>query len=51
MAGFEFAYRLSGGAPTIQDLLSKNTATHTKGDLVGLDHPSLKAEDLSRYIL
>lgn len=37
MAGFEFAYRLSGGAPTIQDLLSKDTATHTKGDLVNLE--------------
>ena len=37
MAGFTFAYRLSGGAPTIQDWLSKDTATHTKGDIVNLE--------------
>ena len=37
MAGFEFAYRQSGGAPTIQDLLFKDTETLTKGDLVNLE--------------
>lgn len=37
MAGFEFAYRLSGGAPTIQDLVFKDTETITKGDLVNLE--------------
>jgi len=37
LAGFTFAYRLSGGAPTIQDWLSKDTATHTKGDIVNLE--------------
>jgi len=37
MAGFTFAYRLSGGAPTIQNLLFKDTETLTKGDLVNLE--------------
>lgn len=37
MAGFEFAYRLSGGAATIQDLTFKDTETITKGDLVNLE--------------
>lgn len=37
MAGFEFRYRLSGAAPTIKDLLSKDTATHTAGDIVNLE--------------
>src|SRR3990167_4986417 len=37
MAGFTFAYRLSGGMPTIQDLLFKDTETITKGDLVNLE--------------
>lgn len=35
--GFRFAYRLSGGAPTIQDLTFKDTETITKGDLVNLE--------------
>lgn len=37
MAGFTFAYRLSGGNPTIQSLLFKDTETLTKGDLVNLE--------------
>lgn len=35
--GFHFRYRLSGGAPTILDLLCKDTETLTKGDLVNLE--------------
>ncbi len=35
--GFHFAYRLSGGDPTIQEILAKDTATYTRGDLVALD--------------
>lgn len=35
--GFRFAYRLCGGAPTIQDLLFKDTETITEGDLVNLE--------------
>ena len=37
MAGFEFAYRLSGGEPTIQDIVFKDTETLTKGDFVNLE--------------
>lgn len=37
MAGFTFRYRLSGGAPTIQTLKSKDTETLTKGDLLNLE--------------
>lgn len=37
MAGFTFAYRLSGAAPTIQDLLFSDTETLTKGDFVTLE--------------
>jgi hypothetical protein len=37
MAGFSFRYRLSGGAPTIQVLKSKDTETLTKGDLLNLE--------------
>lgn len=37
MAGFTFRYRLSGGAPTIQDLTFKDTETLTAGDLVNLE--------------
>ncbi len=37
MAGFKFAFRESGGAPTIVDLLFKDTETLTKGDLVNLE--------------
>jgi hypothetical protein len=32
-AGFRFKYRLSGGPPTIQNLLCKDTETLTKGDI------------------
>lgn len=35
--GFRFRYRLSGAPPTIQKILSKDTATHTQGDLVNLE--------------
>ena len=41
MAGFTFAYRLSGGAPTIQDILFKDTETLTKGDLLNLESGEL----------
>lgn len=34
---FTFAFRESGGAPTIVDLLFKDTETLTKGDLVNLE--------------
>jgi hypothetical protein len=37
MAGFTFAYRESGAAPTILDLTFKDTETLTKGDLVNLE--------------
>ncbi len=37
MAGFKFRYRLSGGAPTIQDLIYKDTETLTAGDMVNLE--------------
>ena len=37
MPGFRYRYRLSGGAPTIQDLLFKDTETLTKGDMVNLE--------------
>lgn len=36
MAGFEFRYRLSGGPPTIQDVVS-GTATWKKGDMAILN--------------
>ena len=35
--GFRYRGRLSGGEPTIQDLLFKDTETLTKGDLVNLE--------------
>lgn len=41
MAGFHFRYRLSGGAPTIQSLLCKDTETLTKGDIVNLESGEL----------
>jgi hypothetical protein len=41
MAGFAFRYRLSGGAPTIQDFLFKDTETITKGDMVNLESGQL----------
>lgn len=37
MAGFTFAYRLSGGAPTIQSIVMKDTETLTKGDMANLE--------------
>lgn len=37
MAGFTFAYRESGGAPTIMDLTFKDTETLTKGDMLNLE--------------
>lgn len=37
MAGFTFRFRESGGAPTILDLLFKDTETLTKGDMVNLE--------------
>ncbi|MFH0983666.1 MAG: hypothetical protein V2A79_19290 [Planctomycetota bacterium] len=37
MAGFTFRYRLSGGAPTILDLLSTDTLTVYKGDFMNLE--------------
>lgn len=37
MAGFTFRYRTSGGAPTVQDILCKDTETLTKGDLANLE--------------
>lgn len=37
MAGFTFAYRLSGAAPTIQDFLFADTETLTKGDMINLE--------------
>lgn len=35
--GFRFAYRLSGGAPTIQEFVFQDTETITKGDLVSIE--------------
>jgi hypothetical protein len=37
MAGFVFRYRLSGGAPTIQEYLFKDTETLSKGDMLNLE--------------
>jgi hypothetical protein len=37
MAGFTFAFRESGAAPTILDLTFKDTETITKGDMVNLE--------------
>ena len=37
MAGFTFAFRESGGAPSIVDLLFKDTETLTKGDMANLE--------------
>lgn len=37
MAGFTFAYRLSGGSPTIQPITTADTATYYKGDIVNLE--------------
>jgi len=36
MAGFTFRYRASGGAPTIESVLSGLTGTLTKGDMCSL---------------
>lgn len=37
MAGFQFRFRESGGAPTVRSLLFKDTETLTKDDLVNLE--------------
>ena len=37
MAGFTFAFRESGGLPSIVDLLFKDTETLTKGDMANLE--------------
>ena len=37
MAGFDFRYRISGAAPTIQVLKAKDTETLTKGDILNLE--------------
>lgn len=34
---FQFRYRLSGGAPTVQPLVMKDTETLTKGDFANLE--------------
>lgn len=41
MAGFTFAYRLSGAAPTIQNLLCKDTDTLSRGDIANLESGEL----------
>jgi hypothetical protein len=35
--GFKFAYRLSGGAPTIQEAVFQDSETITKDDLVSIE--------------
>lgn len=35
--GFRYRGRLSGGPPTIQDILAADTATYYKGDVVNLE--------------
>lgn len=37
MAGFQYRYRISGGQPTIQNIVFKDTETLSKGDLVNLE--------------
>lgn len=37
MAGFEFRFRESGGAPTIRTITAKDTETLTKGDLINVE--------------
>ena len=37
MAGFEFRYRIGGGAPTVQTVIAKDTETLTKGDILNLE--------------
>jgi hypothetical protein len=37
MAGFTFRYRLSGGAPTIQNVVQKDTELLTAGDMLNLE--------------
>ncbi len=41
MAGFTYAYRLSGGAPTVQSLVFKDTETLSKGDIANLESGQL----------
>jgi methionine aminopeptidase len=37
MPGFNFRYRIGGGAPTVQKVVFKDTETLTKGDIVNLE--------------
>jgi hypothetical protein len=37
MAGFDFRFRESGGAPTIRTIYAKDTETLTKGDLLNVE--------------
>lgn len=37
MAGFNYRYRISGGAPTIQKAVFKDTETLTRGDMINLE--------------
>ena len=37
MAGFHFRYRVSGGAPTVQDITFKDSETLTRGDVINLE--------------
>lgn len=37
MAGFDFRFRESGGAPTIISIVAKDTETLTKGDILNLE--------------
>ena len=37
MAGFDFRFRESGGAPTIRTITAKDTETLTKGDLLNVE--------------
>jgi hypothetical protein len=41
MAGFTFSHRLSGGAPTVQSLLCKDTETLSVGDILNLESGQL----------
>jgi hypothetical protein len=37
VAGFRFAFRISGGGPTVQRLIFKDTETLTRGDILNLE--------------
>lgn len=47
MAGFTFRYRMSGGAPTIENVISGLTGTLTKGDMVKLASGEVLLADTS----